>query len=384
MLGIIIGISAIIATLAIGKGAEEKTRKQFLAMGTNYIELFAGNWFQEGKVAKKRRGSPSLRDRDITVLKRLVPNLKHISPMIGRQEVIGYRESSLLVSIKGGNEQFLKILGRTIKRGMFFNKSHVTQGTRVAVIGSKSAYELFKTLDPIGKTIRIKNVPFTVIGVTKKMENYRGVHDPNFDVIIPLRTMRRDIVKTSRQWLNIVVMSAPTKNDIPFLVHQVRKVMRFHRKIKEGEPDNFTIIDQASIMKAAQGAAATIRLLLLIIASISLLVGGIGIMNIMLVSVTERTREIGIRMALGANSRVILKQFLVEALTLCFVGGVIGITIGIAIPYAIAHLTKWTPITTLSSILVAFLTTSIVGIFFGFYPAYKASTLNPVDALAEQ
>ena len=182
----------------------------------------------------------------------------------------------------------------------------------------------------------------------------------------------------------MISASAPTKDDIPKLAHHLRKIMRFRRKLKEGEPDNFTIIDQASIMKAAQSAAATIRLLLLIIASISLLVGGIGIMNIMLVSVSERTREIGIRMALGANSSVILRQFLIEAITLCCTGGAIGTVLGIAIPHLIAHLTTWSPIVTPSSIIIAVITTSAIGVFFGFYPAYKAAHLNPVDALAER
>jgi len=386
ILGIIIGISAIIATLAIGRGAEEKTRKQYLAMGDNYIVLFGGNWFQEGKTSTKKQtgGTTWMQERDVPIVNRLVPEIKYISPMIGTRKIVSYRENSILVEIKGGNEQFLKILGRTIKRGTFFNKNHVTQGTRVAVIGTKSARELFKTLDPIGKIIRINNIPFSVIGIIKKIENYHGIHDPNFDILIPLRALKRDIFKTSRQWIHNIVISAPTKDDIPKLVNRLRKVMRFRRKLKDGDPDNFTIIDQASILKAAQKAAATIRLLLLIIASISLLVGGIGIMNIMLVSVTERTREIGIRMALGADSSVILRQFIVEAITLCLIGGIIGALLGTTIPYAIAHFTKWSPIVTTSSILVAFLTTTAIGIFFGFYPAYKAAHLNPVDALAEQ
>lgn len=384
MLGIIIGISAIIATLAIGRGAEEKTRQRFLAMGNNYVEIFAGNWMQEGKtIGTKRRKAPHFQYKDVPIVKRLCPYIKHLSPTVDAREVVSHKGNNLLVSIKGGNEHFLKILDRKIKRGTFFNPSHIKRNARVVVLGHKSAKELFCSLDPIGQKVYIKNIPFTVIGVVKKMDNYRGVRDPNFDIFAPYKTVKKDIHKSGHPWIRSIIMSAPNKDDIPKLVRRLRQLMRFQRKIKEGETENFTIVDQATIMKAAQGAAGTIRLLLLIIASISLLVGGIGIMNIMLVSVTERTREIGIRMALGAYSSLILRQFLNEALTLCFIGGGIGTLLGISIPYAIANLTKWDPIVTPWSIIVAFLTTTAIGIFFGFYPAYKAAHLNPVDALVE-
>ena len=353
-------------------------------MGNNYIELWSGNWLQEGKTTvKKRRRTPSLRYKDVEIIKRLCPGIKHISPTTGTKDVISYKGNSLFVYIKGGNTDFLKILDRKIKRGTFFNENHTKRGARVVVVGSKSAKELFKTLDPIGKTIRIKNVPFRIIGVMEKMENYRGISDPNFDVLIPVRAIKKHVFKRVNQRVHSIIMSAPTKEEIPGLVKQIRKIMRFQRKIKTGEPDNFTIIDQASFLKAAQAGAKTIRLLLLIIASISLLVGGIGIMNIMLVSVSERTREIGIRMALGANSTLILKQFLIEALTICLIGGIIGTLVGVAIPYIVAYFTNWSPIVTTSSIFIAFFTTSIIGVFFGFYPAKRASNLNPVEALAE-
>ena len=385
MLGIIIGIGAIIATLAIGKGAQEKTRQKFLAMGNNYISLHAGNWLQEGKTSiKQRKKAPELKESDAILFKKLIPTIKYISPYIGTRELVKYKTNNVLVRIKGGNKDFAKVLNRKVAIGTFYNQSQAKRGARVAVLGMKSATELFGTTNPIGKIIRIKDATFVVIGVLKKIKQYGGVHDPNFDILMPIRTLKKHIFHTNRKFVNSIVLSAPTKEAIPLLAHQLKKLLRFRRKIKEGMPDDFTIWDQASIMKAAQAAATTIRLLLLIIASISLLVGGIGIMNIMLVSVTERTREIGIRMALGAGSHIILKQFLIEALTLCLIGGIIGTVLGITVPHAIAHMTSWNPIITIESVAVAFVTTSIIGVFFGFYPAYKASKLNPVDALAER
>ena len=385
ILGIIIGISAIIATFAIGKGAAEKTRQKLLAMGDNYIAVYSGSWLHEGKTTmKKRKRFKWLTFKDVEIFQKLCPNIKHISPVISHREVVAFRENNIFVNIKSGTEDFIKILDRKILRGSGFNVNQAKRGARVAVLGYKSAKELFNSLDPIGQIVRIKEVPFTVVGIMEKIENYRGVHDPNFDILIPIKAMKKHIRKSSDQSVHMIVMSAPTKEEMPRLVQHIRKIMRFQRKLKEEEPDNFTVVDQASIMKVAQSATATIQLLLLIIASISLLVGGIGIMNIMLVSVTERTKEIGIRMALGANSRIILKQFLVEAITLCFIGGIIGIVLGIAAPYVVAHFTGWNPIVTLDSIFIAFLTTSLIGIFFGFYPARKAAKLDPVIALAER
>lgn len=385
MLGIIIGIGAIIATLAIGRGAVEKTKQKFLAMGDNYIVVYAGNWLQEGKTtAKKRKRAPQFVERDIPTIKKLCPTIKYISPFVSTRNIVTYRTNSINVKLKAGDENLIKVINRKLMRGTFYTKHHTKRGARVAVLGQKAAKELFNSLDPIGKVIQIKDIPFTVVGVLKKIEHYSGAQDPNFDIFMPMKTMKRHIFNTGRKFVNAILISAPTKESIPLVTHRLQKVLRFKRKVKEGEKDNFTIWDQASIMKAAKAAAGTLRLLLLIIASISLLVGGIGIMNIMLVSVTERTKEIGIRMALGANSSIILRQFLVEALSLCFIGGIIGTGLGIGVPHAIAKIAKWSPIVSIDSILIAFLTTSAIGVFFGFYPAYKAAHLNPVDALAER
>jgi putative ABC transport system permease protein len=385
ILGIIIGISAIIATLAIGKGAEEKTKQKILSIGSNYIEIFSGAWLQEGKIrTKKLERFQWLKNRDIKVIKKFIPTIRLISPVFIRKRLVTYKDNNVYAYLKGGNENFLKILDRKLARGIFFNKNHVKQGSRVAVLGAKSAAELFKTSDPIGKTIIIKNIPFTVIGTVKEMENYQGIRDPNLDILLPIKSIKRHVLKRYDQSIGSIIISAPTKEIIPKLVPQIRRIIRYRRKLKEDVPDNFTIVDQSTIMKLAKSAVATIQLLLLIIASISLIVGGIGIMNIMLVSVAERRQEIGIRMALGANSVVILRQFLIEAVALCLIGGIIGISLGILIPYIVAYFTQWSPIVTIKSIFIAFAATSIIGIFFGLYPAQKASKLNPVDALAER
>ena len=383
MLGIIIGISAIIATLAIGKGAEKKLTEQILAMGNNYISVYPGNWLHEGKTtAKKRKKVPNLFEKDVEALKKQCPEIHKITAEFFLKDVIRFESNNILSEIKCGNEQFMHILGRKFHRGMSFNSYHVGRGARVIVLGFKASQELFKKMNPIGKAVYIKKHPFTVVGVLANMTNYRGIKDPNLDVFIPITTAKRRLSKASNV-VHGISMGAPSRDSIPLITKKIRKILRFRRDVESGEIDNFLIFDQSSMRKAAKESSNILNILLLIIASISLLVGGIGVMNIMLVSVSERTKEIGIRMALGATSPVILTQFILESIMLCFFGGTIGIVIGVVVPQITAYFTKWQVVVTTSSILIAFFTTSAIGIFFGFYPARKAAKMNPVDALLD-
>ena len=385
ILGIIVGIGAIISTLAIGKGAEERAKQQFLAMGDNYIETFAGNWFQEGKTsASKRKRVPFLRFKDVETISKLCPMVKNISPFSSTKDIVTHEGNNSYVPIKGGNENTLKILNRKIRIGTFFNQNQAYLGSRVVVLGYAAAKDLFKTINPIGKMVKIKNSFFKVIGVVESMENYRGIHDPNLDIFIPIKAYKKNINNEKNQVIGSIIISSPTRELMPYIVRRIKNILRFRRKVKKDDPDDFTVVDQSLIIKAAQGVAETVKLLLLIIASISLFVGGIGIMNIMLVSVTERRREIGIRMAIGANKKMLMQQFLFESLVLCLVGGAIGTSIGAAVPVLVAYFTSWKPIVTLNSVLVATITTCSIGIFFGLYPARKAANLNPVDALSER
>jgi|SaaInlLV_10m_DNA_2_1039722.scaffolds.fasta_scaffold00141_16 putative ABC transport system permease protein len=383
MLGIIIGIAAIIATLAIGKGAEKKLTDKILSMGNNFISIYPGNWLSEGKTtAKKRKKTPHLRFKDIDALKKQCPEIKYISPELYLKDVIRHESNNIVTEIKCGNEHFLHTLGRKCHKGIPFNSYHVTRGARVIILGYKAATELFKKMDPIGQTVYIKQHPFTVIGVLEKMDNYWGIRDPNLNAFIPITTAKRQLT-SNNTIINGISLSSPSEKMLPVLTKKIKKIMRYRRDVEPGETDNFLIFDQTAMRSAAKESSNILNILLLIVASISLLVGGIGVMNIMLVSVSERTKEIGIRMALGATSNTILKQFIIESIMMCFIGGTIGILIGIFIPHVTAYFTKWQVVVTSTSIIIAFATTSAIGMFFGFYPAHKAAKMNPVDALQD-
>jgi putative ABC transport system permease protein len=384
MLGIIIGIGSIIAIMAIGHGAEERVKQEIMAAGDNSIYLDPGNMLaqESGRNLKKR--IPPFSYQDVEILKRYVPSIKKISPVAFGNETIFARGESITAPIKSGNEDFLSLMSRSIARGQFYNHEHVLKGSRVIVIGHKVAEVLFKREDPIGKTVQIKKINFTIIGVIKKMNQQLGFQDANMDVLIPITTAKKIKLAPPGDKIAGICISTKSMADIPAAVRDIKKIMRARRRIGIKELDDFTIWDQASMLKAANVSSLILNILLLIVASISLLVGGIGVMNIMLVSVKERTQEIGIRMALGAPDKTILRQFLFESVILCTIGGFIGMIIGCCIPFIVAKLTGWMVIITPMSMLVACIAIMGVGIIFGYYPARKASRLDPVQALTEQ
>jgi len=387
MLGIIIGIASIIAILAIGNGAAEKTRRQILAQGQNYIFVHAGNWQTEGKVkSKKQKKEKRFTADDLDSLLRLIPSVAKVSPFVqAYQSRILYQGSIIVSDIKGGNEDGFDIIGRKLKRGNFFNQQHVQKSARVIVLGSQAAKDLFKFADPIGKIVHINNIPFVVIGVIHSIERGQfDYKDPNLEAFVPYTSLRKFLQRSRDAQFGAFVVSGRSMEEMPTTVKHLKRNLRSRRHLELGEPDDFFVYDQGSMMKAAEAAKAVLNLLLIIIAAISLLVGGIGVMNIMLVTVSERTKEIGIRMALGAPDRLILRQFLIESLIICFLGGLIGILFGLAIPFGAKYFTGWEVLITPSSIFIAFVSIFIVGIAFGYYPARKASQLSPVQALLDQ
>ncbi|MBD3273071.1 FtsX-like permease family protein [Candidatus Dependentiae bacterium] len=382
ILGIIVGIAAIITTLAIGYGAEAKLRKRILGMGKNFIFIQAGSIAQEGKTNLTQKKRPNyLRKNDIEILKKQCPEIDFITPIMFARNILSFKANNVYCDIKCGNENYLKVINRKIKLGQFFNKQHYLKSSKVIVIGCKTAKELFGYLNPIGKSIKVKNVIYKVVGVIDKIKYYQGIHDPNFDVYMPLTTAEKQIFKKTNPYIHGIAISAKNRQDMPYIVRKIKRIMRFRHRLSEKQSDDFSIIDQQEIVKAAHQSSNVLNLLLLIIAAISLFVGGIGVMNIMLVSVSERTQEIGIRMAIGASTKIILKQFLVEAITLCSIGGILGIVIGIITPYVINYFTDWLVIHRISSIIISFGITTIIGLIFGFYPAKKAAQLNVVNAL---
>lgn len=384
ILGIIVGISAIIATLAIGHGAQEKLRTQIMTLGNNYIELWAGRSFTQGTIASSKLKQPkNITITDIKTIHLQCPSIQSIAPFLFERKILEYQGIPLLTMIKGTNHHALKALGRKIKKGTFLAPYHSKKSSRVIVLGTQAAKELFKAQDPLGKTIKINGIFFIVIGILDRIENYMGIYDPNLEAFIPYTTMQKFLSNHPANIIHSIVISAKNLDELSELVRKVRIIFRSKHNLSIDEPDDFTIIDQQSMIKAAHASSQTLNLFLLIVASIALLVGGIGVMNIMLVSVAERTKEIGIRMALGAPTQLILKQFLYESITLCFIGGVIGIILGIIAPY-LAHLIAGFPvIIKIHFIMLALLTIFCIGIIFGYYPARKAAQLNPIEALQE-
>lgn len=384
MLGIIIGTASIIAILAIGNGAAERVRREILANGQNYMFIHTGNWFQEqGKLLRLKR-IQSLTTNDIAILLHYVPSIKYISPIILTRQTITRYTKSLSSEIKGGNYQLNRILNRPLAKGQWFNPTHTRKRCRVIVLGAKAASELFGKSNPIGEAVQINKCNFTVIGVLQHMESQFGMMDPNLDSFIPYTTAKKFFSHINGNKIPALTLSTNTLEDMPAAVNLIKKILRVRRHITPSAPDDFSIMDQASMLRAAQHSSDTLTLFLLIIAIISLIVGGIGVMNIMLVSVKERTKEIGIRMALGATRRMILAQFLTEALVLCSIGGMIGLTAGVATPYFVSIFTGWLVIITPTSLIIACAAMAGVGLAFGYYPARQASELNPVEALIEQ
>jgi putative ABC transport system permease protein len=386
MLGIIIGVSAIIATLAIGRGAEKKIQAQISAMGENSLSIYSGDIFSVGKsVTSKRKKTQWLRQRDVLALEKQLPHIKQISPFMNSKNTVNYSNKYIRCDIKGGNESFLKITKRVIKIGTGLNANHIAKSSKVIVLGSKIRKTLFGHENPLGKKIKIDKTIFRVIGVVDEIKDFFGSHrDPNDDVYMPFSTMRHYVLKQRSKVIHGIEMNAHSEDDLPVLRRQSQRIMRARHKLEKSDPDDFTIFDQQSIAKAGKEASRIMQLFLLIIASISLIVGGVGVMNIMLVSVTERTKEIGIRMALGATRALVLRQFLYESLVLCFLGGTIGVAFGVAIPSIVSMFTDWRSEVSMISILTSFGVTTLVGLFFGYYPARKASMMNPVEALADR
>ncbi len=384
MLGIILGIASIIGTLSIGYGAEQKIKHKILAMGNNNIEIWAGRSFIDNAVVTKLAPPKKLVIDDVRLLQYQCPEIHHITPFLHLREQAYYQGKPVISHLKGGNETIIKVLGRTIHKGEMFSSYHVERSSRVAVLGAKAAQALFKTNDPIGETIIIKQIHVRIVGVLNQIEHYFGTQDPNLDIFLPYTTLKNQIIHLSSNQIYGILAATASPDELPSLVKRVRKLLRSKHNLEPEEPDDFSMTDQLSMLNAAQASASIFNLFLCIIASISLLVGGIGVMNIMLVSVTERTNEIGILMAIGASSRIIRRQFLIEAMCICTIGGIIGILLGVIAPFFAQYFAGFPIVLKLQPILISFITIFFVGMIFGLYPAIKASQLNPVDALNKQ
>jgi putative ABC transport system permease protein len=375
MLGIIIGVTAVISAISIGNGAKVQVESQVASLGQNVISVFPGSFSTGG--ARGGWGSRStLTADDATAIIREVENVVAVSCEVRDRNQVLANGRNWNTQVMGESPDYLSIRAWGLAAGVMFTEADVRGAAKVCIIGKTVADELFTGEDPIGQTLRIRDIPFKILGVLQsKGVNLFG-QDQDDTVVIPYTSAMRRV--SGRDFLSAILIQADQAENMTRIQSDTEAVLQQRRGGRE--PD-FTVRSQLELAEAATATAKTMTALIGSVAAISLLVGGIGIMNIMLVSVTERTREIGIRMAIGARGRDILLQFLIEAVTLSIIGGALGILGGIGVSQLIAAKMDWPTVTSTTSIVVAFLFSAAVGIFFGFYPARKASKLDPIDAL---
>jgi putative ABC transport system permease protein len=377
MLGIVIGVAAVIVMVAVGNGAQKQVEGAIGGLGTNLLMIMPGSATPGG--ASGGWGSFNrLTLDDAALLKRDATLLVAVSPVVStRTQVIG-GSTNWRTTINGVSTDFLAIRDWTVVSGTMFEEGDIYASRKVAVIGATVAEQLFPGMDPVGSEMQIRSVPFQIVGVlAAKGQNAMG-QDQDDIVLVPYTTAQNRLSGNVR--IGQILASTADPKDIPAAQEEIKTVMRVAHKL-EGQDDDFTVRNQAEIAAAASSTTKVMSSLLAAIASISLLVGGIGIMNIMLVSVTERTREIGIRMAIGARGSDVLTQFLIESIVMSLLGGVIGLGLGYGGAALLAKLAGWTIATPASAVVIAVGFSAAVGVFFGFYPARKAAALNPIQAL---
>ena len=378
MLGIIIGVGAVIAMVAVGQGAQSAVEAQIASLGTNILMVIPGSTHQGG-VSAGAGAAVTLKEDDVEAIRERCPAVDAVSPATrtGRQVVAGSLNWS--TSIQGGYVEYFKIRDWRLQSGTYFTDQDVRGATKMCVIGQTVVDNLFPGQDPVGQTIRIAKLPFRVVGTLQpKGQNAMG-QDQDDLIIAPFPTVQRKI--QGIDFVGMILVSAVSKQQIPEAQAQITDLLRIRHRLQPWDDNDFMIRNQSDIASAATATSSIMTMLLGSIASVSLIVGGIGIMNIMLVSVTERTREIGIRMAIGARRSDILQQFLIEAVTLSVLGGLIGVGLGLLSSNLISKLAGWPVFVSPISVALAFFFSALVGVFFGFYPARKAASLSPIDAL---
>jgi putative ABC transport system permease protein len=378
MLGMIIGVAAVIAMVSIGNGAKAQIEAQIASMGQNVVLVFSGS-FTRGGIRSGWGGAGTLTLDDAEAIRREIPGVTVTSPEIRTRAQISAANENWNTQILGESSDYFDIRQWPIITGSSFSEQDVRTANKVAVIGKTIADQLYPGEDPIGQIVRIKNVPFMIVGMlAPKGLSVQG-QDQDDLIILPYTSAMKRVQKVTM--LGSINVQAAKPTLLNPVQQQIIDLLRQHHKITPGKDDDFTVRNQQEIAEMATAQSKTMTLLLGAIAMVSLVVGGIGIMNIMLVSVTERTREIGIRMAIGARGRDILLQFLTEAVTLGVIGGAVGIGTGVGVSKLLAAQMHWPALIPIEWVVYAFLFSAVVGIFFGFYPARKASRLDPIDAL---
>jgi putative ABC transport system permease protein len=383
MLGIIIGVAAVIAMVAVGSGATARIQEQIQSIGSNVIIVLSGS-LNSGGIRLGSGASQTLTVDDAKAIAAECPAVEATSGTVRGGSQVVYGNSNWATSIQGVTPEYLGIRDYSMASGQPFTSQDVDASTKVALLGRTVAVNLFGETDPVGQVVRIKNVPFTVSGVLAAKGQSPTGQDQDDTVLIPLSTAKRKVLGSSQANMNSVsaiMVQARGPSLMKPAEQQVADLLRQRHRLQPSQDDDFSVSNLEEVFAAQESSARVMSILLAAIASVSLIVGGIGIMNIMLVSVTERTREIGIRVAIGARKQDILTQFLVEAVTLSLLGGVIGIATGLSASALISFLAKWSTMVSPVAILLAFGFSAMVGMFFGWYPARKAASLDPIVCL---
>jgi putative ABC transport system permease protein len=378
MLGICIGVGAFICSVAIGRGASAEIDERVRNMSADLVQVEAGGRNVNG-VRSGTHGTNSLTLRDAEAIERQIPLVTYVSPNVDTHGQVVYENQNWATQVRGVSPEYLAIQRWGLSRGDTFTDADVTRAAKVCLIGQTVATNLFGLKDPVGRIVRVQKLPCRVVGVLDVKGASPTGHDRDDVVILPFTTVQRKIKGIT--WIDDIFCSAETPEDVPTVETEITSLMRERHRILAGEEDDFNLRHNTEIGKARAEAQHTMTLLLACVAAVALVVAGIGIMNIMLVSVTERTREIGVRMAVGARSRDILVQFLLESVILSTIGGAIGIALGIAGSFGIASASGWFVPIRPDSIAIALSFAGSVGIFFGLYPARRASLLDPIVAL---
>jgi putative ABC transport system permease protein len=379
-LGIIIGVSAVIIMLAIGSGANKQVQENMESMGSNLLTIRSAS-AKSGGISMGVGSKPTLSLKDADAIRKQARGVDAVAPVLNSSKQVMYGNQNWQTSIYGITSSYLYVKNYEIEYGRIFNIEDDRNAAKVAIIGTTVERELFGDINSLDKTVRIGNVPFKIIG-TLKSKGQMGPMDQDDLIFIPITTAQRKVFGTDFPGsVSQILVKAQSLEDTNIAQNDIKEILRRRHNLGKTQEDDFDIRNSAEFQEKMKSTVQTFAILLASIASVSLIVGGIGIMNIMLVSVTERTKEIGIRMAIGARARDIRAQFLIEALVLSLIGGLIGVVVGIVIAVLIGVLFSTKIVISIFPILLSFGFSGLVGIGFGYYPAYKASLLNPIDAL---
>lgn len=380
-LGIIVGIAAVIAVLAIGKGASTMMLNEISTMGNNLVMVFPDR-NRQGQVRSGMGSGQTMTADDAEAIKRELPHLvQYVSPAVNASSQLVYQNRNWNCRVSGVSCDMPDIRNWQIGEGRFFSEEEERGYARVCVIGTTVERQLFEDEDPVGKTIRIGSMPFKVVGVLRSKGANGWGQDQDDTVMAPYTTVGRVLVRSKFRSVNMMNISLHDMDDLDEAKRELTALLRQRHNLPDWQDDDFETRDTTEIMSTMGSVSSLMTVLLTAVAAISLLVGGIGIMNIMLVSVTERIREIGLRMAIGATPFMILSQFIIEAVVLSTVGGALGVGLGVVVANVIGEVNRWPIMIEVSSAVYSFLFSAFVGMFFGFYPAYRASRLNPIDCL---